>query len=413
MPIVPKKAFANVSNLVAADKNIKNARATKRLLDSEAGETQITNKKLVKNHRSYGDENAVDESVTMGLENKIKKITISESKSTTTIVVAKKSVIVKEEELQQEKPKSATDKDYWKNYYVPPPNLPENVVDYDKTQLDYLDSEPVYSYEIFSYFKQKELDFKVTKYMHEQTELSDKMRTVLVDWLVELQQLFALNHETLYTAVKMLDHYLMKVQLPRARLQLLGLTAFFIACKFDVSIHCIVVHLKLIVSFLQERLCPIIDDFIYVSDDAYTRQEIIEMEMDILRTLQFNINYPLSYTFLRRYARCGSVSNENLTLARYILESSLLDYSFVEELDSKMAAASLLLALKLKNLTWVRSVLGFDYFNYWNWLLYQNETFEFYSEYKEEDLIPLMKRMNQLIATPTKYTNIKNKYLDQ
>lgn len=104
-------------------------------------------------------------------------------------------------------------------------------------------------------------------------------------------------------------------------------------------------------------MCPIIEDFIYVSDDAYTRQEIIEMEIDILKVLNFNINYPLSYTFLRRYARCGLVSNENLTLARYILESTLLDYSFVEELDSKMAAASLLLALKLKNLSWVSLTL--------------------------------------------------------
>lgn len=244
MPIVPKKAFANLSNLVAADNTNKNVKATKRMLECETNDAQLANKKVLKSHRAaaYGNENALEESMTVGIENKIKKITISECKSivtTTKAVVAKKSTVAKEEQRQQQtaKPKKALDKDYWKNYYVPPPNLPANVVDYDKTQLDFLESEPVYSYEIFAYFKQKEREFKVTKYMKDQTELSDKMRTVLVDWLVELQQLFALNHETLYTAVKMLDHYLMKVQVPRVRLQLLGLTTFFIACKFDVSIN--------------------------------------------------------------------------------------------------------------------------------------------------------------------------------
>lgn len=77
------------------------------------------------------------------------------------------------------------------------------------------------------------------------------------------------------------------------------------------------------------------------------------MEMEILKALNFHLNYPLSYSFLRRYARCSSHDMETLTLARYILETSLLEYSLVDELDSKMAAASLLLALKMKGFSWV------------------------------------------------------------
>ena len=73
----------------------------------------------------------------------------------------------------------------------------------------------------------------------------------------------------------------------------------------------------------------------------------------MLKVLDFNLNFPLSYSFLRRYARCASLSIETLTLARYILETSLTQYSLIEEFDSKMAAASLLLALKMKNMKWV------------------------------------------------------------
>lgn len=56
-----------------------------------------------------------------------------------------------------------------------------------------------------------------------------------MDWLVEIQENFELNHETLYLAVKLVDLYLMKVQITRDTLQLLGATAMFISSKFDVS----------------------------------------------------------------------------------------------------------------------------------------------------------------------------------
>ena len=127
-------------------------------------------------------------------------------------------------------------------------------------------------------------------------------------------------------------------------------------CKYMVTMYwglcsnyC---HVNLRILF-QERMYPVIDDFVYISDDAYSREDFIRMEMELLKVLEFNLNYPLSYSFLRRYARCGSLSIETLTLARYILETSLMEYSLIDELDSKVSAASLLLALKMKKMQWV------------------------------------------------------------
>ena len=54
---------------------------------------------------------------------------------------------------------------------------------------------------------------------------------------------------------------------------------------------------------LQERSPPVVDDFLYVCDDAYTRDELLDMEKQILKTVDFDIGIPLSYTFLRRYAQ--------------------------------------------------------------------------------------------------------------
>ena len=75
----------------------------------------------------------------------------------------------------------------------------------------------------------------IEKYMDRQTEISISMRSILVDWMVEVQESFELNHETLYLAVKLVDLYLSKVVISRDKLQLVGSTALFIACKFDVS----------------------------------------------------------------------------------------------------------------------------------------------------------------------------------
>merc|ERR1712086_814041 len=98
-------------------------------------------------------------------------------------------------------------------------------------------------------------------------EITDVMRAILVDWLGEGQESFELNHETLYTAVKMTDIYLSKKQVRKEDLQLVGATACLIACKVD------------------ERIPPMVDDFLYVCDDAYTRTQIKDYERKVLGTV--------------------------------------------------------------------------------------------------------------------------------
>jgi G2/mitotic-specific cyclin-B3 len=169
--------------------------------------------------------------------------------------------------------------------YEPPQDLPENVEDYDKSQLNDVFSEPNYARDIFAFYKQKEMQYLTKKYLHTQNDLTKSMRAVLIDWLVEIQESFELNHETLYLAIKIIDQYLMQKKISRSDFQLLGATAMLIAAKYD------------------ERLPPACDDFLYICDDAYDKRNLILMEMEVLATLDFCIGFPLSYRFLRRYAR--------------------------------------------------------------------------------------------------------------
>lgn len=175
-------------------------------------------------------------------------------------------------------------------------------------------------------------------------------------------------------------------------MQLLGGAAMFIACKYE------------------ERIPPVIDDFIYVSDNAYDRVELIKMEIDILKTVRFDIGVPLSYTFLRRYAKCVHADMKFLTLARYILELVLQDYSFAYVKDSLKACAALYLALKITHYndqqTNAKSNVSST-----DW----NATLIHYTEYFLRDFLDYISTMNNLIknAPNSKYKTIFKKYSHQ
>ncbi|XP_046825541.1 G2/mitotic-specific cyclin-B3 [Vespa crabro] len=260
---------------------------------------------------------------------------------------------------------------------VPERIMPEGV-QWDFDAENWLDPFQVsqYATDIFNYLKERECLFPIGDYMDKQVCLSRWMRSLLVDWMVEVQESFELNHETLYLAVKLVDLYLTKVTVGTETLQLLGASSLFIASKYD------------------ERIPPMVEDFLYICDGAYTQRDLIKMEISVLKVIDFDLGIPLSYRFLRRYARCAKVSMPTLTLARYILEYSLMDYSTIRYSDSKMAASALLLALQMKDLG--------------GW----TPTLEYYSGYKVDDIRDIVRVLNEGLHRKHKeaLVTIYNKY---
>ena len=129
-------------------------------------------------------------------------------------------------------------------YYQGPWGLPQDMDDFDKTQVMDACSEPQYADSVFKYYKLLESKHSLPDYMIKQKQVSKAMRSVLVDWMVEVQESFELNHETLYLGVKLVDHYLSRVVIAKDKFQLLGATCLFIAAKFDVSIFRLIFLLK-------------------------------------------------------------------------------------------------------------------------------------------------------------------------
>lgn len=120
---------------------------------------------------------------------------------------------------------------------IPVSKVPDNV-QWDFDIENWLDPFQVsmYAMDIFNYLKDREALFPIGDYMERQVCLSRWMRALLIDWMVEVQESFELNHETLYLAIKLVDLYLTKVTVGKETLQLLGAASLFIASKFDVSI---------------------------------------------------------------------------------------------------------------------------------------------------------------------------------
>ncbi|XP_070710828.1 G2/mitotic-specific cyclin-B3 [Pempheris klunzingeri] len=235
---------------------------------------------------------------------------------------------------------------------------------------------PEYAKDIFDYLKQREEKFVLCNYMSKQSSLNTEMRAILIDWLVEVQENFELYHETLYLAVKLTDHYLSQTPVHREMLQLVGSTTMLIASKFE------------------ERSPPCVDDFLYICDDAYKREELISMEASILQALSFDINIPIPYRFLRRYAKCVNAGMDTLTLARYYCELSLMDMELVIERGSLLASACLLMALVTRDLGGWRPIL------------------QFHSGYQTSDLAPVVRKLHAMLLAPPddKLRAIRNKY---
>ena len=155
------------------------------------------------------------------------------------------------------------------------------------------------------------------------------MRSILVDWLVEVHLKFKLVPESLYLTVNLIDRYLEKAQVHRSKLQLVGVTAMLIACKYE------------------EIYPPIVKDFVYITDNAYTKEEILEMEREMLMALDFDIQITSCYRFLERYAKIQKADTLIFNMSRYLMELALVHYKMTKFRSSNIAASALYLSLKM------------------------------------------------------------------
>merc|ERR1712168_1780911 len=208
------------------------------------------------------------------------------------------------------------------------------VEDIDAQDSDNPQLVSIYVKDVYVYLRFLEEKFSVRPtYMtlDPKPEISPRMRTILIDWLIQVHSRFSLLQETLFLAIGILDRYLQdKIkEIGRKKLQLVGITAMWIAAKYE------------------EIYAPEVNDFVYITDNAYSSAELRKMELDILRTLNYNLGRPLALHFLRRNSKAGEVDSVQHALAKFFMEVTLQEYSMVHLAPSLISAAALWLAIQI------------------------------------------------------------------
>ena len=175
----------------------------------------------------------------------------------------------------------------------------------------------------------KELTSKpVYNYMKKQKEINDQMRSILVDWIIDVHHKFGFTDETLFMTILIIDRYCSLEQISRIKYQCLGITALMIACKHE------------------EINVPKVDDFIYITDNAYTKEEVFKMENDVLSKLNFELLYPSPIKFYEYLSLHFDFSKKYHMLGKYLMETFLLDLKYIKYKPSIISCACTYIVMK-------------------------------------------------------------------
>ncbi|KAJ1785947.1 B-type cyclin, partial [Coemansia sp. RSA 2399] len=237
---------------------------------------------------------------------------------------------------------------------------------------------PEISDDIFGYMRELEVRLMPDpNYIERQPMLSWPTRAILVEWLVQVHHRFNLLPETLHLCVNFVDRFLSAKEIVVNKLQLVGAVALLIAAKYE-EIH-----------------IPSVKDMEFMVEKSYSEAEILKAERYILRMLNFDLGWPGPLSFLRRISKADDYDMATRTLAKYLIEVTLIDERFIGVPCSKVAATAHYLALRfLGKMPWTRA-------------------HAFYSGYFESELLPHACVLVELLMQPRRHRAIFEKYSDR
>ncbi|VEL19800.1 unnamed protein product [Protopolystoma xenopodis] len=191
----------------------------------------------------------------------------------------------------------------------------------------------MFSQSIYNYLQDRELAIQPLSFdfMQKCKDITPRMRYILVNWIVQVHQNYKMQPETLYLAIALMDRYLQNagVSISKDKFQLVGITALFIASKFE------------------EMFPPEIDDFSSVTESTYSKKEIRHCEQIILQSVDFFLSIPLPIMFLRRLSRALDADRQLHNIAKYLLELTIQEYELCHLPGNLKATVAICLARAL------------------------------------------------------------------
>ena len=122
-------------------------------------------------------------------------------------------------------------------------------------------------------------------YMRKQSDITPSMRSILVDWLVEVSEEYRLQPESLYLAVNYTDRFLSQMSVLRGKLQLVGTASMYVAAKYE------------------EITPPDVSEFVFITDDTYTKKQVLRMEHLLLKACIFCFCFVMIFW---PFLKCGN-----------------------------------------------------------------------------------------------------------
>ena len=183
--------------------------------------------------------------------------------------------------------------------------------------------------------EEKDLNWKINpNYFENQTEINQSMRSILIDWLIDVHNKFQFKEETIYIAIYIIDNYLSKRIIKRHKFQLLGITSLFIASK------------------VNEIYIRRISDYVFITDNAYNIEDIKCMEEEISKTLNFNFLVPSALSFYEIIAKKVGFSEDvdKYHFGEFLIQSFLIDYRSLYYSYSSIACACCYIVMKFYKL---------------------------------------------------------------
>ena len=249
-----------------------------------------------------------------------------------------------------------------------------------------------------SEFKSKNL-INENYLLEEDYEITPEMRAMVIDWLIEVHQIFHFKEKCLYTTIQIIDKYLSKIKIKVEEFQLLALTALNIASKEE------------------EIEYPILDNFITISKNSLTKNEMIYMENKILSELDYEIISPTVVDFFQIFAAICNLNQVEISQGLYIMNIILIDINMLKYKNSILAFAVLHIITKenkIKDLFLFLEEINKKAFeinrnkNNFAKILIDEINKEFQSNEIEDEIRQLFK-----IILKTNYHNAKTKFNNQ
>jgi hypothetical protein len=215
---------------------------------------------------------------------------------------------------------------------------------------------------------------------NQQKEINIKMRNILINWIILVHKNFKLKEDTLFLAFTIIDRYTARNNIDRNQYQLLGITALYMASKFE------------------EIYPPKLDKFVYVCDNAFSKKDLVLFEASILKSLDYNVYISTSFYFLKTICFILNINSNSDIFQRccynlHLMSFDLLSCSLKENLKCFI---SLFFTLRVfDQLQTLEQLSHYDFFKF--------EDLEFFQSSKNFENFSKSMNLQQFSAIRTKF----------